>query len=156
MGRPAPLASDRCTVFMERDINQLLSMGYSVEEVLATVIHSVRENYLKKVASESHIGDHICFQGATAKNKALVAAFEQRLNKPIYVSTLCHLTGALGTALILKEDHKGPTRFRGLDLYKKHIPVLTETCDLCLNRCAISVASINGDKQAYGFLCGRD
>ena len=35
MGRQAPLASDRCTVFMERDINQLLSKGYSVEEVLA-------------------------------------------------------------------------------------------------------------------------
>jgi predicted CoA-substrate-specific enzyme activase len=73
MGRPAPLASDRCTVFMERDINQLLSQGYSVEEVLATVIHSVRENYLKKVASEAHIGNNICFQGATAKNRALVA-----------------------------------------------------------------------------------
>ncbi|MEN8226603.1 MAG: acyl-CoA dehydratase activase [Bacteroidota bacterium] len=156
LGRPAPLASDRCTVFMERDINQLLSLGYSVEEVLATVIHSVRENYLKKVASESHIGDHICFQGATAKNKALVAAFEQRLNKSLYVSTLCHLTGALGTALILQEEHEGSTLFRGLDLYKKSIPVQTESCDLCLNRCTISVASINGDKQAYGFLCGRD
>ena len=156
MGKPAPLASDRCTVFMERDINQLLSQGYSVEEVLATVIHSVRENYLKKVASESHIGDHICFQGATAKNRALVAAFEQRLKKPIYVSSLCHLTGALGTALILKDEHKGPTQFRGLDLYKSTIPVQTEPCDLCLNRCTISVASINGEKQAYGFLCGRD
>ena len=156
MDRPAPLASDRCTVFMERDVNQLLSQGYSVEEVLATVIHSVRENYLKKVSSESHIGDHICFQGATAKNRALIAAFEQRLKKPIYVSTLCHLTGALGTALLLREEHKGNTRFRGLDLYKKSIPVQTETCELCLNRCTISVATINGDKQAYGFLCGRD
>jgi len=156
MHRPAPLASDRCTVFMERDINQLLSQGYSVEEVLATVIHSVRENYLKKVASESHIGLHICFQGATAKNRALVAAFEQRLKKPIYVSPLCHLTGALGTALLLKEEHSGPTRFRGLDMYKRSIPVETESCDLCLNHCTISVASINGEKQAYGFLCGRD
>ena len=156
MGQPAPLASDRCTVFMERDINQLLSKGYTVEEVLATVIHSVRENYLKKVASESLIGEHICFQGATAKNKALVAAFEQRLKKPLYVSNLCHLTGALGTALLLKEEHEGPTIFRGLDLYKQSIPVETETCELCLNRCTISVASISGEKQAYGFLCGRD
>ncbi len=32
----------------------------------------------------------------------------------------------------------------------------TETCELCLNRCTISVASVNGEKQAYGFLCGRD
>ena len=157
MGRPAPLASDRCTVFMERDINQLLSMGYSVEEVLATVIHSVRENYLKKVAGESNIGEHICFQGATAKNRALAAAFEQRLGKPVFISPLCHLTGALGTALLLKEEEQGTlTGFRGLDLYKQSIPVVTETCELCLNHCTISVASINGEKQAYGFLCGRD
>ncbi|MGW8315887.1 MAG: acyl-CoA dehydratase activase, partial [Bacteroidales bacterium] len=152
VNRPAPLASDRCTVFMERDINQLLSNGYSVEEVLATMIHSVRENYLKKVASEAHIGDHICFQGATARNRALVAAFEQRLQKPVYVSSLCHLTGALGTALILREEYTGSTMFRGLDLYKKSIPVRTEICDLCRNRCAISIASVNGDEQAYGFL----
>jgi predicted CoA-substrate-specific enzyme activase len=157
MGRPAPLASDRCTVFMERDINQLLSIGYSVEEVLATVIHSVRENYLKKVASEAHIGDHICFQGATAKNRALAAAFEQRLGKAIFISPLCHLTGALGTALLLREEFEGTKSvFRGLDLYKKNIPVQTETCELCLNHCTISVAAINGEKQAYGFLCGRD
>ena len=156
MGRPAPLASDRCTVFMERDINQLLSLGYSVEEVLATVIHSVRENYLKKVASEAHIGEHVCFQGATAKNRALVAAFEQRLGKSLYVSPLCHLTGALGTALILREEYKGSTQFRGLDLYKHEIPVETETCELCLNKCTISVAGVNGEKLAYGFLCGRD
>ena len=156
MGKPAPLASDRCTVFMERDINQLLSQGYSVEEVLATVIHSVRENYLKKVASESHIGEHVCFQGATAKNRALVAAFEQRLGKTLYVSPLCHLTGALGTALILKEEHKGSSLFRGLNLYQKEIPVDTETCGLCLNKCTISVADVKGEKLAYGFLCGRD
>jgi len=157
MGRPAPLASDRCTVFMERDINQLLSQGYSVEEVLATVIHSVRENYLKKVASEAHIGSYICFQGATAKNKALAAAFEQRLGKAIFISPLCHLTGALGTALLLKEEFEGKaTTFRGIKLYQKTIPVQTETCELCLNRCTISVAAINGEKQAYGFLCGRD
>ncbi len=156
LGRKAPLASDRCTVFMERDINQLLSSGYPVEEVLATVIHSVRENYLKKVASESHIGEQICFQGATARNRALVAAFEQRLGKPIHVSRLCHLTGALGTALILREEFKGGTHFRGLGLYRIRIPVSTETCELCLNRCTISVAEINGEKEAYGFLCGRD
>jgi len=156
MGKKAPLASDRCTVFMERDINQLLSRGYKVEEVLTTVIHSVRENYLKKVASEAHIGDFICFQGATAKNRALAAAFEQRLGKKIFISPLCHLTGALGTALLLREEELEDSAFRGLDLYKKVIPVETESCDLCLNKCTISVAAINGDKQAYGFLCGRD
>ena len=94
--RPSPMASDRCTVFMERDINHYLSEGYTVDEVLAAVLHSVRENYLTKVAVEAGIGNTISFQGATAKNRALVAAFEQRLNKPIHVSRYCHLTGALG------------------------------------------------------------
>jgi len=155
-GHPAPLASDRCTVFMERDVNQLLSQGYSVDEVLATVVHSVRENYLKKVAGESLIGNHICFQGATARNGALVAAFEQRLGKPVHVSAFCHLTGALGAALILREEHRGQSGFRGLELYRKNIPVRNEVCDLCLNRCSISVAGVNGTTQAYGFLCGRD
>jgi predicted nucleotide-binding protein (sugar kinase/HSP70/actin superfamily) len=78
------------------------------------------------------------------------------LKKPVFVSPLCHLTGALGTALLLREEHRGATTFRGIDLFRKTIPVHTETCDLCLNRCTISVASINGEKQAYGFLCGRN
>ena len=152
----APLSSDRCTVFMERDINHYLAEGYSVNEVLASVLHSVRENYLLKVASESLIGEHIYFQGATAKNKSLVSAFEQRLKKPINVSRFCHLTGAIGAGLILKEEQKGKTSFRGIDLYKKEIPLKSEICGLCNNNCKITIAEINGEKAAYGFLCGRD
>ncbi|MEI7673841.1 MAG: acyl-CoA dehydratase activase, partial [Deltaproteobacteria bacterium] len=91
--KSSPVSSDRCTVFMERDINNYLTEGYSVDEVLASVLHSVCENYLAKVAIEANIGDKICFQGATARNKALVAAMENRLKKPIFVSQFCHLTG---------------------------------------------------------------
>ncbi|SHH74166.1 acyl-CoA dehydratase activase [Desulfofustis glycolicus] len=158
-GIAAPMASDRCTVFMERDINHLLSEGYSVNEVLAAVLHSVRENYLLKVASEGAIGEVICFQGATAKNRSLVAAFEQRLGKPIQVSTFCHLTGALGTALIMSDEGHGtaqPSRFAGLDIYRQTIPITSEVCELCTNHCKLSVAEINGRTVAYGFLCGRD
>ncbi|MBE0583594.1 MAG: CoA activase, partial [Desulfofustis sp.] len=158
-GIAAPMASDRCTVFMERDINHLLSEGYSVNEVLAAVLHSVRENYLLKVASESAIGEVICFQGATAKNRSLVAAFEQRLGKPIQVSPFCHLTGALGTALIMADEDHGTvqtSRFVGLDIYRQTIPIATEVCELCANHCKLSVAEIDGRSVAYGFLCGRD
>ncbi len=155
-GVGAPLASDRCTVFMERDINQLLNQGYTVNELLSTVLFSVAENYLKKVASEGSIGDHICYQGATAKNRALVAAFEQRLGKSIYVSKYCHLTGALGVALLLQEEGVKTTGFRGLSLYKEDIPIRSETCQLCSNHCHISLATVRDETVAYGFLCGRD
>ena len=152
----APLASDRCTVFMERDISQLFNNGYSVNEILATALHSVTENYLKKVAVEASIGQNICFQGATAKNKSLIAAFEQRLNKPIYVSQYCHLTGALGTAIMLQEEHIRNSGFRGLGICREEINIETETCSLCTNNCCISLATVSGEKVAYGFMCGRD
>ena len=152
----SPIVSDRCTVFMERDINHYLGEGFSVNEVLASALHSVRENYLTKVAIEKSIGNTVLFQGATAKNRALVAAFEQRLKKPIYVSRYCHLTGALGIALTLSDQGKSETQFRGIDLHKKEIKVETEVCELCTNHCKITVANVDGEKVAYGFLCGRD
>ncbi|MFP4179652.1 MAG: acyl-CoA dehydratase activase [Spirochaetaceae bacterium] len=155
-GSPAPLTSDRCTVFMERDINNYLNQDYRVNEVLAAALFSVRENYLQKVSTEAHIGEHVCFQGATAKNRALVAAFEQKLERPIFVSKYCHLTGALGAALIAEEEGKAETSFRGLDIYKKEIPIRTEICELCTNHCRIRIAEVEGETVAFGFLCGRD
>jgi len=155
-GARAPLASDRCTVFMQRDLDHLLASGYSVPEVLATVLHSVRENYLRKVAREGSIGSRIAFQGATAKNRALVAAFEQRLGKPIHVSRFCHLTGALGVAHLLAAEDRTTTGFRGVRLFAEEIPVRNEICQLCRNHCKIVSAEIMGEVAAYGFLCGRD
>lgn len=152
----APMVSDRCTVFMERDMNHYLSEGYSVNEVLASALHAVRENYLLKVACEKHIGKTIFFQGATAKNKALVAAFEQRLQRPLLVSKFCHLTGALGCALILQDEGVEESTFVGFELYRENVSIIGEICDLCNNSCKISVAEIGGAKVAYGFLCGRD
>lgn len=158
----APLSSDRCTVFMERDLNHYLSGGWKLNEVLASVLHSVRENYMVKVATQSRMGEVVCFQGATAKNRALVAAFEQQLNKPIHVSKFCHLTGALGTALVLSDekkknkDHASDTGFVGIHFWKIKVPVRTEVCELCTNHCKLSVATVNGRTEAYGFLCGRD
>ena len=156
LGTPSPVSSDRCTVFMERDINHYLTEGYSVNEVLASVLHSVCENYLVKVAQEANIGDHVCFQGATARNMALVAAFEYRLKKPIFVSRFCHLTGALGGALILADNRRKDSSFRGLSLYRDSIPVEHEVCGLCHNNCKINKVSVQGETVAFGFLCGRD
>jgi predicted CoA-substrate-specific enzyme activase len=155
-GIKAPVSSDRCTVFMERDINYYFAEGYEKNEILASVLHSVRDNYLTKVATVGRIGNCILFQGATARNRALVAAFEQKLQKPIHVSQFCHLTGALGVALLAREQQIAQTQFRGFDLWKKTIPVHQEVCQLCTNHCKLTIAHVDGRPQAYGFLCGRD
>jgi predicted CoA-substrate-specific enzyme activase len=155
-GVRAPRVSDRCTVFMERDMNHLLAAGCSVEEVLAAALHAVRENYLRKVATGKAIGKVVFFQGATAKNRALVAAFEQKLGRPILVSLYCHLTGAYGAALTLIDQGIQTTTFRGLGLCHDTISVRTEVCELCSNHCKLSVAKAGNSEVAFGFLCGRD
>ena len=154
--RPAPVTSDRCTVFMERDINHYLGEGQAVDDLLASVLHSVRENYLTKVADRGIIGRKVVFQGATAKNRALVAAFEQYLKQPIHVSRYCHLTGAVGAALLLSEHPPAGSGFRGLDLCRRDIPIRSEVCVLCSNHCKLTVAQVNARAVAFGFLCGRD
>ncbi|MFP4301948.1 MAG: acyl-CoA dehydratase activase [Spirochaetaceae bacterium] len=156
LGAPSPLASDRCTVFMERDINYYLNQEYDVPEILAATLHSVRENYLQKVAVAGAIGRRICFQGATAKNRALIASFEQKLGKPIFVSKFCHVTGAMGVALLLREEQPSLSAFRGLDVYKQEIAVRSERCTLCANQCRLRLAEVGGRTVAFGFLCGRD
>ena len=136
------------TVFMERDINYFFAEGYGKNEILASVLHSVRDNYLTKVANIAQIGDRVVFQGATARNRALVAAFEQKLNKPIHVSRYCHLTGALGIALMarqMKEQGElSESGFRGFNLWKERIPVRQEVCRLCTNHCKITIAEVKG------------
>ena len=152
----SPLSSDRCTVFMERDLNHFLSQGYSKNELLAATLHSVRDNYLAKVAHLNKVGDVICFQGATAKNAALISAFEQKLNKPIFVSRYCHLTGALGVCLFLNEQNLKFSRFRGLDFYKEDLSVEEEICEHCKNHCKLNRIIIGKEIINWGYLCGRD
>lgn len=102
------------------------------------------------------IGEVICFQGATAKNTALVAAFEQKLEKPIFVSQYCHLTGSLGVCLLLREKQIRESRFRGIDFYKEEPTISEEVCDLCNNHCKLNRINLPDRSIVWGYLCGRD
>ncbi len=155
-GKEAPYTSDRCTVYMERDIAQLLSEGESREAVAVAVLNSVRDNYLAKVVNKSPIGEYVVFQGATARNKALVASFEALLGKPIHVSPFCHLTGALGAALLCKEtlkEKKDGSEFRW-DMRRS--ATREEICTKCANRCMLTVIEQGATVTGWGMKCGKD
>ncbi|MDH7512161.1 MAG: acyl-CoA dehydratase activase [Clostridiales bacterium] len=156
LGRRGPVISDRCTVYMDRDLSRLLAEGWPKEELLASVLHSVRDNYLMGVVGQAKVGKKICFQGATARNKALVAAFEVLLQKPLRVSRYCHIAGGLGLCLLLKERMKGNSAFVGLDFARWPHAQRTEICTFCRNKCQITVVEAGGERTAWGFLCGRD
>jgi hypothetical protein len=102
------------------------------------------------------------FQGATARNKALVAAFERLLDVEVVVSPYCHVMGAFGVARLVRqtmaEQGLHQSRFRGLDLDKRKIGLRKETCNLCQNDCTITFADIEGvpGSPSWGYMCGRD
>lgn len=158
-----PVTSDRCTVFMEQDIRSLLQQGFDKNEVLAAVHYSVVKNYLNRVVGNRKISrDKIFFQGATARNKGLVAAFENLLNVEMVVSPFCHVMGCIGAALVAFEELKaeGVTKksaFRGAESANIEVTSRTETCKLCSNFCRINHISEKGGKESsWGYGCGRD
>jgi predicted nucleotide-binding protein (sugar kinase/HSP70/actin superfamily) len=162
MGVNPPHTSDRCTVFMEQDVEKLLRRGYSPREALAAVMYSVVENYLAKVVgTRGYSREKVFFCGATARNKGLVAAFERLVGAEIVVSPYCHVLGAYGVALLTRDrmqDAEGRTHFKGLDLSSRNIQLRQEQCDLCANECRITFAEIEGETEqpSWGYLCGRD
>jgi predicted CoA-substrate-specific enzyme activase len=162
MGITPPRTSDRCTVFMEQDVHKLLRQGYSRQEAMAAVMYSIAQNYLNKVVGNRYISDKkIFFQGATPRNKGLVAAFENLLDVEIVVSPFCHVMGAFGVALLARRivEEKGvKSRFKGLSLSHRKVEMENETCTLCENHCKITFARIEGEKESpsWGYMCGRD
>ncbi len=159
LGQITPHTSDRCTVFMEQDINKLIREGYSREEVLAGVIRSIAKNYLNRVVGPRPItGRKIFFQGATARNRGLVAAFESILQREIMVSPYCHVMGSFGAALLsIDRAVIGAPRFRGLDVFDHEIKLEYTKCGKCSNQCKITIAKFDGGREeSWGFMCGKE
>ncbi|MGI6394562.1 MAG: acyl-CoA dehydratase activase [bacterium] len=165
-GIEPPVTSDRCTVFMEQDIRDLLKQGYMKEEVLASVLYSIIKNYLNRVVGNRKINkEKVFFQGATARNKGLVAAFENLLGVEVVVSPFCHVMGCIGAALIaydrLKHSSHADTgelsRFIGPDSVDIEVVTRAETCSLCSNYCRINfIKKENSDEFSWGYMCGRE
>jgi predicted CoA-substrate-specific enzyme activase len=160
MGLAPPPTSDRCTVFMEQDVHALIRKGYTPAEAMAGVMFSVVQNYLTKVVGNRRISkEKVFFQGATARNRGLVAAFENHLGVEVVVSPYCHVMGAFGVALLTRDALAGrATRFRGLDLYRREVRLRKESCELCDNYCTITTANVEGQdgEASFGYMCGRD
>jgi predicted CoA-substrate-specific enzyme activase len=162
MGIQPPRATDRCTVFMEQDLGLLIRSGCTPQEAFAAVMVSVVKNYLNKVVGNRYRSrDKIFFQGATARNPALVAAFERLLDVEIVVSPYCHVMGSYGVALltrrVMQEQGRTASAFRGLDLDHREIMLSKETCELCNNHCGITLATIDGEPgPSWGYMCGRE
>ncbi len=146
----APLKlGERCTVFMQSDLLHYQQQGLPKKDLIAGLCYAIVYNYLNKVVEGRKIGKKIFFQGAVAFNKGVVAAFEKVLGKPVIVPPHHEVTGAIGVALLAKEETKEDTRFRGFDLSKVKYTIKTFECKGCSNQCEIHQVCIEGSKPYY-------
>ncbi|MCE5185445.1 MAG: acyl-CoA dehydratase activase [Planctomycetaceae bacterium] len=163
--RPLHLG-ERCTVFIESDLLGCQQQGASTEDLVAGLAYSIATNYLNRVVGRRKTGNHICFQGGTAFNKAVWAAFESVTGKPIRVPDHHEMTGAIGAAIIAAEhvtrlrNDGQPNyrcRFKGFEnLTHAKYTVETFACEECPNHCEIKRVQIDGSEPlCYGSRCDR-
>ncbi len=153
---------ERCTVFMENSLMANLQRGAQRNDLLAGLSYSIVENYVNRVVADRRIGKNIFFQGGTAFNKAVVAAFEKFTDQKITVPPNHDVTGAIGMALIAKEnrDSKPSTynsSFKGFELSNRSYSISSFECKGCPNVCDINKISVEGEKGHlfYGGRCEK-
>ena len=147
---------ERCTVFMERDVTGWMHKGETVPHLVAGLAYSIALNYLNRVVRGRKIGKVIYFQGGTAYNDAVTAAFASLLGKKITVPPYNGVMGAVGMALIARHWHaatQGESRFRGYDLHKLELTTRDFVCKACTNLCDMKEFVIEGQKSFWGDKC---
>lgn len=148
---------ERCTVFMEKDLNPYLQRGAGVEELVAGLANSIATNYLNRVVRGRHIGNSIFFQGGTAYNDSVVAAFATVLDQEIIVPPHNGVIGAIGAALLAKEKMSSltnkETTFNGYDLDKVDYSIRHFVCKACSNRCDMQEVKVKDERTYWGDKC---
>ena len=147
---------ERCTVFMEKDVTSFLNQGAGVDEICAGLAYSVALNYLNRVVRGRPIGENVFFQGGTAYNDSVAAAFSQILEKPIIIPPHNGVVGAIGMALLAREvvERRGrETGFRGWSTEEVDYTLREFTCKGCSNTCDMQQFTVEGEKTYWGDKC---
>ena len=147
---------ERCTVFMERDVNSYVQRGALKKDLVAGLAYSIATNYLNRLVGQRYVGDTIYFQGGTAYNDSVAAAFSMILGKDIIVPPHNGVVGAIGSALLAREKMaatQAPSRFRGWDLDQVDYTMREFTCKGCSNECDIRQFTIGEEKTYWGDKC---
>ncbi|MBT3272704.1 MAG: CoA activase, partial [Spirochaetales bacterium] len=157
-GGPSRLGN-RCTVFIESDLNSHQQKGASKDDLVGGLAYSIVQNYIQKVVGPRRIGENIFFQGGVTNNRAVVSAFEKVTGKKITVPPHFDVTGAIGVAMLARETVKdgSATRFKGFDISRIPYTVDKFTCKSCSNQCDIRRIRIQDEKKAlyYGGRCEK-
>jgi hypothetical protein len=130
--------------------------GAKREDVIAGLAYSVVYNYINRVVRGRPIGQCIFFQGGTAYNDAVAAAFSIVTGKEIIVPPHNAILGAIGAALLAREKvvmAGQQTRFRGYNIDAVDYSLREFVCKGCGNHCSVQEFNVEGEKTFWGDKC---
>jgi predicted CoA-substrate-specific enzyme activase len=155
--------TDRCTVFMESDLVSYYQKGALREDLMAGLCYAIVHNYLNRVVGKRRIGQRIMFLGGPSLNKAVVAAFENVLDRGLLVPLHREVLGAYGAAISVQQKMqsagKGRSAFRGMQSAIEDRMNFTEkVCRAdpnCHNQCKLKIYQFDNRRSVWGGECGR-
>lgn len=144
----------KCGIFCQSAVISKLNSGFRQEDILMGVCRALIRNYLA-MCRGAPLRPPYVFQGATAKNIALVKALEEELGCHVTVPAHCELMGAIGIALLLREEEIRESGFR-LITEMDDLETRGFQCTDCANHCEVSQI-YEGDHflGAIGSRCGK-
>lgn len=101
----------KCGVFCQSAVVSRLNSGVGKADILMGVLRALAGNFLLIARGIRLVGPYV-FQGATAKNVALVKALEESLDDEVTVPEGSEFMGAVGAALLAGNPRQ--TKFRGV------------------------------------------
>jgi predicted CoA-substrate-specific enzyme activase len=96
--------SNICTIFAQQEIVALLSRGEKVEDIIAG-LHYALASRVATLARRLKIEPDVVLTGGVAKNKGIVKAMKESLGCDVMVPDEPLLTGALGAAILARENY---------------------------------------------------
>jgi predicted CoA-substrate-specific enzyme activase len=148
----------RCAVFAESDMIHKQQTGHSIPDIINGLCDALVRNYINNVGRGKDIKGPVIFQGGVAANIGIRRAFEQALGLEIVVPEHHGVMGAIGAALLAKEEaaRTGHTFFRGFGASELHYQPRSFECQSCANMCEVVEINVEGDVAArWGDRCGK-
>lgn len=145
----------RCTVFAESDMIHKTNAGHNKTDIIGGLCNALVSNYLNNVCKRKELHEPIVFQGGVAANAGIVKAFEEELCCEITVPKYFYSMGAIGMAIIAKEEFEEESlesKFKGFDISDLDLKINSWQCKACANNCEIKYVETNGEsgvKEKY-------
>ena len=138
----------KCGILLESAIINLQRTGVNKDDIMHSVFLSLANNYYNTLCNDIDVGDEIVFIGGVAKIKTMRKCFEKIFSRQIIVPENCEYMGAIGIALLLKNEYDCNSKFLSSDIEYKQ-------CNRCINRCFLNVLKTETGYYLSGGLCDK-